>query len=87
MDQQRTFLDEVPQSDQLTDYDRTHLVLYARLLDADIAGASDDEIARVVFALDPAAERSRAKRVLAAHRDRARWMSKHGYRHLLKPTS
>jgi len=85
MNQQQTFRDDVPRSDQLTDYDRTHFALYARLLDADAAGASDDEIVRIVFALDPVAEPDRTRRVLAAHRERARWMSEHGYRHLLKP--
>ena len=85
MNQQQSFMDEIPWSDQLTDYDRAHFALYARLLDADAAGAGDDEIARIVFGVDPVVEPDRARRTLAAHRDRARWMSKHGYRHLLKP--
>lgn len=85
MNQQQSFMDEVPWSGQLTDYDRAHLALYARLLDADAAGASDDEIARLMFALDPVAEPDRAERILASHRSRARWMSEHGFRHLLKP--
>lgn len=85
MNQQQSFMDEGPWSDQLTDYDRAHFALYARLLDADATGAGDDEIARIVFALDPLTEPDRAGRILASHRSRARWMSEHGYRHFLKP--
>jgi len=76
--------DEAPWSDGLTDYDHQHFVVYARLLDAVADGAADDEIVRIVLAIDPSAEPERAKRCLASHMKRARWMSEQGYEHLLR---
>ena len=76
--------DEVPWSDGLTDYDHTHFSIYARLLDAEADGAAQNEIARIVLAIDPATEPDRARRCLASHLTRARWMTEHGYRHLLR---
>ncbi|MBV8977333.1 MAG: DUF2285 domain-containing protein [Alphaproteobacteria bacterium] len=76
--------DEVPWSDDLTDYDHAHFSIYARLLDAEADGAAENEIARIVLAIDPAAEPDRARRCLASHLTRARWMSEHGYFHLLR---
>jgi hypothetical protein len=76
--------DEAPWSDDLTDYDHVHFTTYARLLDAAAAGADDNEIARIVLSIDPAAEPDRAKRCLASHMRRARWISEHGYKHLLR---
>ncbi len=77
-------LDEAPSCDELTDYDRDHFVIYVRLLDASAAGACDDEICRIVLGIDPSKESDRAKRVLASHLRRARWMTEHGFRHLLE---
>lgn len=77
-------LDEVPWSDGLTDYDRKHFVVYLRLLDACTAGASDAEMSRIVLGIDPTKEPERAKFMLDSHLRRARWMTEHGYRHLLK---
>ena len=34
-----SFLDEAPSGDSLTDYDRAHVKLYVRLLDAEADGA------------------------------------------------
>jgi len=76
--------DEVPWSDVLTDYDHAHFSIYARLLDAEADGAAQNEIARIVLAIDPATEPDRARRCLASHLTRARWMTEHGYRHLLR---
>jgi hypothetical protein len=79
-----TIADEVPWADGITDYDRAHFSTYVRLLDAEADGASHSEIARVVLAIDPAVEPDRAKRCLASHLKRARWMTEQGYRQLLK---
>jgi hypothetical protein len=79
-----TIADEVPWSDSVTDYDRAHFPIYVRLLDAEAEGAPPSEIARVVLAIDPAAEPDRAKRCLASHLKRARWMTAHGFRQLLE---
>ena len=76
--------DEVPWSEDLTEYDRDHFVTYVRLLDAIEEGASEAEICRLVLGIDSAKEPKRAKRVFDNHVRRARWMAEHGYRHLLQ---
>lgn len=76
--------DEAPCGDALTDYDRAHFVTYARLLDAVAEGACEHEIMRTVLAIDPVQEPIRAKRRLDSHLRRARWLSAHGYRHLVR---
>ena len=69
--------DAPPASDHLTDYDRSHLKTYLRLLDA----AAED--ATIVLGIDPEADPERAHRVHSAHLERARWMTRAGYRDLL----
>jgi hypothetical protein len=76
--------DRPPQSASLTDYDRQHLALYARLLDAADEGAEWTEVVRVLFGLDPSRDCERARRVYDNHLARARWMTEHGYRDLLR---
>ena len=75
---------EAPTDPQLTDYDRAHLPIYLRLLDADAEGAAWEEAARIVLGLDPARDREQAKRLYDSHLARARWLSGHGYRDLLR---
>jgi predicted SprT family Zn-dependent metalloprotease len=65
-------------------YDRAHLALYVRLLDAAEEGAEWKEVVQVLFGLDPNRERERAHRVYDSHLARARWMTEHGYRDLLR---
>jgi len=76
--------DEVPWSDSITPYDEAHLVVYLRLLDASADGASPNEMARIVLGIDPAKEPQRAERAVDSHLRRARWMSRVGYRQLLR---
>lgn len=76
--------DSPPASPELTDYDREHLALYLRLLDAAEAGADWREVARIVLHLDPEADPNRARCVHDSHLARARWMTEHGYRQLLR---
>jgi hypothetical protein len=76
--------DEAPQSDVLTPYDEEHLVTYLRLLDADAEGADWVEVARVVLHIDPSREPERARGAWESHLSRAKWMTEHGYRHLLR---
>lgn len=78
--------DTAPSDDGITDYDRLHLVTYLRLLDAAADGADPAEVARIVLGIDPVAEPERALRVHASHLARARWMTEHGYRHLVLGT-
>jgi glycerol-3-phosphate O-acyltransferase len=77
-----SFFDDAPSSPALTDYDRQHIKLYVRLLDAVADGADWHEAVSVLFGIDPAHEGERAWRVYASHLARARWMTEHGYRQL-----
>ena len=78
------FRDEPPNSSSLTGYDRAHMILYLRLLDADADGADWREVVSVLFGLDPERDLERARHVHTTHLARARWMTEHGYRHLLR---
>jgi Uncharacterized conserved protein (DUF2285) len=76
--------DLAPTDRSLTGYDERHAVTYLRLLDAEEDGADWEEIARLVLHIDPATEPARARRAWESHLARARWMTEHGYRHLLR---
>jgi len=78
------FLDEPPDSAVLTDYDRSHMKTYMRVLDAATDGADWREVVAVIFGIDPDTQTERAKRVHDSHLARARWMTEHGYRLLLR---
>jgi hypothetical protein len=80
----RDFLDEPPAAAQLTDYDRTQLKTYLRLLDAEAEGAAWEEVTQIIFGLDPEAEPERAKKIYSGHLARAHWMTEHGYQDLLR---
>ena len=77
---QAAFLDQPPESATLTDYDRTHMKLYLRLLDAATDGAAWQEAVSILFGIDPDQNPERARRVHDSHLARARWMTEHGYR-------
>lgn len=74
------FRNEAPRGDVLTDYDREHVKLYVRLLDAEADGADWKEAVEVLFGIDPTAEPERARRMHATHLARAHWMTEHGYK-------
>ena len=76
-------LDAPPASDHLTEYDRSHLKTYLRLLDAAAEEADWREVASIVLGLDPGTDPERVRRVHAAHLERAKWMTRAGYRDLL----
>ena len=76
--------DTAPTDPTLTAYDQQHLVTYLRLLDADAEDADWREVAKIVLHIDPVREPGRAKRAFDAHLARAKWMTEHGYRHLLR---
>lgn len=78
------FLDEPPPGQGLTPYDREHMTLYLRLLDAARDGADWREAVQVLFGLDPDLDPNRCRLIHDSHLARARWMSDHGYRHLLR---
>lgn len=79
------FADQPPQMNRLSAYDERHLVTYLRLLDAEKDCASWEEAVTIIFAIDPAHEPDRARRIYDSHLARAKWMAQSGYRHLLVP--
>jgi Uncharacterized conserved protein (DUF2285) len=76
--------DVAPTAPALTGYDQEHLVTYLRLLDADAEGADWREVARIVLHIDADREPGRARHAFDSHLARAKWMTEHGYRHLLR---
>jgi Uncharacterized conserved protein (DUF2285) len=76
--------DTAPSDSVLTAYDEQHVVTYLRLLDADALDADWRDVARIVLHLDPEHDSDRARRVFESHLSRAKWMTEHGYRHLLR---
>ena len=75
--------DTAPSDSVLTVYDEEHLITL-RLLDADAQRADWREVTRVVLHLDPEHESDRARKAFESHLSRAKWMTEHGYRHLLR---
>jgi hypothetical protein len=76
--------DTAPTEAALTPCDGNHLVTDMRLLDADADGADWKEVARIVLQLDPGREPDRAWRAFESHLSRAKWMTAHGYRQVLR---
>jgi hypothetical protein len=76
--------DVAPTDPALTTYDEEHIITYMRLLDAEAANAPWTEVADIVLHMDPVAEPDRARRAYDSHLARAKWMTSHGYRHLLQ---
>jgi Uncharacterized conserved protein (DUF2285) len=77
------FLDEPPQGQHLTSYDREHMTLYLRLLDANRDGADWREAVHILFGLNPDLDTEKCRKIHNAHLARAKWMTEHGYRELL----
>ena len=78
------FEDSPPADDRVTAYDERHFVTYLRLLDAAKEGADWREVTQIVFGLDALREPDRVRLVYENHLERARWMTAHGYRHILE---
>lgn len=78
-----TFLDDPPLDDNVTDYDRQHVGLYLRLLDAEAQRANWRDVAKVVFGIDPTSHYTRARHVYDGHLARARLLAASGHRDLL----
>jgi len=60
------------------------MVLYLRLLDSARDGADWREAVRVLFGLNPEHEPERCRLIHDTHLARARWMTEHGYRELVR---
>jgi hypothetical protein len=76
--------DVAPADACLTPYDHKHAITYLRLLDADAEGADWREVTQIVLHIDPEREPVRARQAYESHLARGKWMSKVGYRHLLR---
>lgn len=76
-----------PTASELTAYDRDHLIVYLRLLDAAADSAEWREVARLVLKIDPDHDPEAAHRTWESHLARARWMTISGYRSLLEQAS
>ena len=74
-------VDTVPWDDGITSYDESHFSCYLQLLDAAAADVTEEEMCRVILKLEPS---DRGLDILRSHLKRARWMTEHGYRQLLK---
>lgn len=74
--------DQAPEGPCLTDYDRRHIKLYMRLLDAESDGATWQEAVEVLFGISVETDPERARRIHESHLARARWMTEHGYQQL-----
>jgi hypothetical protein len=74
---------EVPWAEGVTPYDEANLVTYLRVLDANAAGASLEEIALDILGLDPGTDPDDARKAASSHLRRAQWMTTNGYRYLL----
>lgn len=81
--------DEAPTGNEITSYDERHFVTYLRLLDARAEGADWKEVAQIVLHRDPVADETRTYRCWQSYLERAQWLSREGYRNLLRqsPTS
>ena len=77
--------DEPPSPAALTTYDKEHLLVYTRLLDAEADGADWMEASLSVLRIDPIREPARARRAWETHLSRAKWMTTNGYLQLLRP--
>ncbi|NJL73614.1 MAG: hypothetical protein HC888_19885 [Candidatus Competibacteraceae bacterium] len=71
--------DQAPTCDAITDYDRAHLAVYTRLLDANRDGASPEDMARAILGLEIQNNNDQIQSILNSHLDRARWMSTRGF--------
>jgi hypothetical protein len=80
--QTTSIADPLPWSEQVTPYDEAHFTTYIRLLDAEAAGVPEQKICSQILNIDGDLERGR--RILADHLRRARWMTTHGYKLLLR---
>jgi hypothetical protein len=76
--------DTAPSDALLTVYVEEHIITYLRLQDADAEGADWREVARIILHLDPDREPDRAQRAFESHLARAKWMTEHGYRQVVR---
>ncbi|MEI9992084.1 MAG: hypothetical protein WDM86_18860 [Rhizomicrobium sp.] len=62
-----------PWSEEVSDYDKRHISTYAWLLHDESEGATEEELARTIFGLDPG--HAYARGVVRSHLRRAHWVA------------
>lgn len=77
------FDDQPPNGSEVTEYDRAHLTLYLRLLDADAEGADWHEVVKVLFGIEAEEAPDHARKVHGTHLARAKWLAQSGHGQLL----
>jgi len=80
----RFVADIAPTEHAITPYDHEHAITYVRLLNADAEDADRREVSLIVLHIDPDQDVERARRAFDSHLARAKWMSREGYKHLLR---
>ena len=73
-----------PLNATITAYDRSHLLSYARLIDAVTAGEDWRQVARLVLGLDVDSNPSAAIACFESHLARARWIANEGFQQLIE---
>jgi hypothetical protein len=61
-------------SEEISDYDRLHLMTYAELLDAERDGVAWEQGASAILGVDPVADPEGARLCWDSHLQRARWI-------------
>jgi hypothetical protein len=77
-------LDVPPESDQLTEYDREHFATYLFLLDCSAGDMDWRDAMTQLIGDDAKTDPGKAKTMYDSHLARAQWMSRTGYRQLLR---
>ena len=72
-----------PAIGEATEYDYRYVATYARLLEAEMYGASEAELARSVLLIDPAQKPRVAQIAVRSHLRRAHWLLDQGFGPLL----
>jgi len=67
----------------VTVYDRDHVSIYVRLLDAEAVGAPWREVAEVVLGLGAEVDQATVRDIYKSHLARAHWLVDGGYKDLL----
>lgn len=68
------FQSRAPDCDTLTDYDRSHLMTYARMLDVDGGDGRWRDASLAILGVDPSIDEAEARACWDSHLRRAQWI-------------